>query len=62
MPTPRLSIEDVIQDWKEAGVQAYDVPMNTDNMQYHVMVSVDELWPFKSRVFRDDHDTFQAGY
>jgi hypothetical protein len=62
LPTPKLSIQAVIEDWKEAGVQAYDAPMNTDDMQYHVMVSVGELWPFKSKTYRDDFDTFDAGY
>ena len=62
LPTPKLSIQAVIEDWKEAGVQAYDAPMNTDDMRYHVMVSTEELWPFKSKTYRDDFDTFDTGY
>ena len=62
MPTPRLSIQSVIDDWQEAGVQAYDMPMNTDDMRYHVMVPVEELWAFKSQTYRDDADALQAGF
>ena len=62
LPTPKLSIQAVIEDWKEAGVQAYDAPMNTDDMRYHVMVSTEELWLFKSKTYRDDFDTFDTGY
>ena len=43
MNTPRMSINKVAQDWIDAGVMAYDTPMNTNNMAYHVMVPTKEL-------------------
>jgi len=60
--TPRMSIDKVAQDWMDAGVMAYDVPMNTNNMAYHVMVPTKELKGFCSREFRAPADSFDGGY
>ena len=62
MPSPRMSVQKVAQDWMDGGVMAYDVPMNTQNMGYHVMVPVKELKPYCSRVFRAPGDAFDGGY
>lgn len=61
-PTPRMSVQKVAQDWMDGGVMAYDMPMNTQNMGYHVMVPVSELKPYCSRVFRAPGDAFDGGY
>ena len=62
MKTPRMSLDNVARDWVDAGVMAYDVPMDTTNMGYHVMVPVKELKPYCSRVFRAPGDAFDQGY
>jgi len=62
LPTPRLSLQAVAQDWMEGGVQMYDMPTNMADMQYHVMIPVDELWEYGSREYRGDANTFHAGY
>ena len=60
--TPRMSLQTVAQDWADGGVMAYDVPMDTNNMGYHVMVPVEELKPFCSRIYRAPGDRFDLGY
>ena len=62
MSTPKMSLQSVAQDWADGGVMAYDVPMDANNMGYHVMVPVEELKPYCSRVFRKPGDGFDAGY
>jgi len=62
LPTPRRSLSSVAKDWSQGGVQLYDAPMNVQDMQYHVMMPVDELWEFCSRVYRGDGNTFDSGY
>ena len=62
MRTPRMSLDSVARDWVDGGVMAYDVPMDTTNMGYHVMVPVKELKPYCSRVFRAPGDAFDQGY
>ena len=59
---PRMSIDKVAQDWMDAGVMAYDTPMSTNNMAYHVMVPTKELKAFCSREFRAPGDHFDGGY
>ena len=61
-PTPRMSVQKVAQDWMDGGVMAYDVPMNNQVMGYHVMVPVEELKPYCSRVFRAPGDAFDGAY
>jgi hypothetical protein len=62
MPTPRLSIDQALEDWTHGGVRVYDVPMNTRDMGYHVMVPVEELLPYLSREFRAPKDAFDGMY
>jgi len=58
IPTPKVSLKDIAQDWMDGGVQVYDAPMNTNQMQYHVMMPVEQLWPYVSRIFRAPKDAF----
>ena len=60
MPTPVASLAQVAQDWMDGGVQLYDAPMNTNQMQYHLMASTDELWKYCSREYRAPADIFDA--
>ena len=62
MVTPRVSLDVVVDDWAEGGVQIYDTPMNTNQMQYHVMMPVAELWPHTSRFYRGDKNDFDGRY
>jgi hypothetical protein len=62
MVTPRPTLDDVAADWKEGGVMAYDVAMDTTDMRYHVMMPVKELLPFMSREFRAPKDAFDGMY
>jgi hypothetical protein len=61
MVTPRLSIKQALEDWV-AGVMPYDVPMDTNEMSYHVMTPVTELLPYISREFRAPKDAFDGMY
>jgi hypothetical protein len=61
MTTPRMCIEDIIKDWEE-GVKAFDVPVNTNDMSYHVMMPLSELEPFMARIYRADKITFDGHY
>ena len=62
MVTPSIALEDVVLDWAEGGVQIYDVPMDANNMQYHVMMPVSELWPHASRYYRGSKTDFDGKY
>ena len=62
MPTPAVSLDSVLEDWAEGGVQIYDTPMNTNQMRYHVMMGVDELWKHCSRYYRGTKVSFDGGY
>jgi hypothetical protein len=57
-PTPTPTLDAIVQDWAEGGVQAYDFPTNTNDMQYHTMLPVKELWQYRSRVQRQPKDIF----
>ena len=60
--TPALTIDAVMQDWMHGSVQAYDTPMNTKDMAYHVMVPVDELWELCGRYYRGSKQDFDGRY
>jgi hypothetical protein len=62
MVTPRMDLKAVAQDWMDGGVMAYDVPMNTQDMRYHVMLPISELLPYISREFRAPKDAFDGMY
>lgn len=39
---------------------AYDYPTNTNDMRYHVMMPVEQLWKYRSRYSRHPLDVFDA--
>jgi hypothetical protein len=59
-PTPTPTLDSIKDDWVEGGVQVYDFPTNTDDMQYHTMMPVEELWHLRSRILRYPKDIFDA--
>jgi hypothetical protein len=61
-PTPRLSIDKVVDDWTEGGVMAYDTPMDANNMRYHVMVPTEELKKLCGSHYRADANMFTGRY
>jgi len=62
MPTPRPTLQSIIDDWAEGGVMAYDAPVDTTDMRYTVMMPVDELTPFTGRYYRGDMNDFEGRY
>jgi hypothetical protein len=62
MTTPRKMLDDIVADWSEGGVMAYDAPMDSTDMRYHVMMPVEELLPYISREFRAPKDAFDGMY
>ena len=70
MPTPRGTLDDVMADWRDGGVMAYDAPMDTTDMRYHVMMPVEEMWEIicrsqtkgSSPMFRAPKDGFDGMY
>jgi len=62
MVTPSVALDDIVLDWAEGGVQIYDAPMDANNMQYHVMMPVSELWPHASRYYRGSKTDFDGKY
>jgi len=60
--TPSISVQQVADDWSANGVMGYDRPMASTDMQYHVMVNTEELFPYMSRVYRNPKDAFDADY
>jgi len=57
-----LSLDAVLQDWVEGGVQVYDVPMNTNSMAYHTMIPSEELWSLAGPVYRGTKTDFDGRY
>jgi len=62
MTTPRPSLQDIIADWAEGGVQLYDAPVDANDMRYTVMMPTEELWPLISRQYRGDQLEFDGRY
>jgi len=60
--TPALSLDQIVADWVDASVMAYDHPLDIRDMRYHVMMPVVELLPFISREFRAPKDAFDGMY
>ena len=60
--TPRMTLDDIVQDWASAGVMGYDMPTNSTDMSYHVMMPVEELLPYISRYYRGDKNDFVGRY
>ena len=62
MTTPRKMLDDIAADWRDGGVMAYDAPMDSTDMRYHVMMPVEELLPYISREFRAPKDAYDGMY
>ena len=62
LPTPRPTLDRVIADWSEGGVQLYDAPMDVTNMAYSIMMPVEELASLTSRQYRGDMNDFRGRY
>lgn len=62
METPRPSLQDIIDDWADGGVQLYDAPSDTTDMRYHVMMPVEELWSLCDRHYRGGKVEFDSRY
>jgi len=61
-PTPTPTLDAIVQDWVEGGVQAYDFPTDANDMRYHTMMPVKELWQHHSKVQRHPKDIFDIKY
>lgn len=63
MPTPRGSIQDLVDDYVSSGQQPYDVPVNTNNLAYHVMYPVEELKKYvPNKYYRGDAHKYDSSY
>lgn len=62
MPTPRMSIEDMINDYSDSGQQPYDMATNTADMAYHVMLPVEELKSYLPPHYRGDAIKYDTAY
>ena len=62
MVTPKASLEQISLDWVEGGVRIYDIPAHAQDMQYHLMMPVEELLPYISRIYRAPMDAFEGRY
>ena len=62
MVTPRPSLQTIVDDWAEGGVMAYDVPTDTTDMRYNVMMPVEELLPYINQMYRGDMRDFTGRY
>jgi hypothetical protein len=60
--TPTPTLDSIKDDWVEGGVQIYDFPTNTNDMQYHTMLPVKELWHHRSRIQRHPKDIYDIKY
>jgi hypothetical protein len=60
--TPSMTVQQVADEWRRDGVMGYDRPMANADMQYHVMVNTEELFPYMSRMYRNPKDAFDADY
>jgi hypothetical protein len=58
--TPQDTLQTVVDDWAHSSIMAYDYPTNTNDMRYHVMMPVDQLWKYRSRFSRHPMDVFDA--
>ena len=63
MHTPRSTLQNIADEWSTGGVMLYDVPSDTTDMRYHVMMPVEELEPYiPNREFRAPQDAFDGMY
>jgi len=62
MPTPRMTIPQMIQDFSDSGQQPYDAAMHNAHMSYHVMLPVSELLEYLPRMYRGDALKYDTAY
>jgi len=62
MRTPRMTLQNILDDWVEGGVKMYNDPAPNNLMAYHVMYPVEELLDYLSREFRAPMDAFDGMY
>lgn len=62
MTTPAASLDQISRDWVEGGVRLYDMPAHAQDMEYHLMMPVEELLPYTSRIYRAPMDAFEGRY
>jgi hypothetical protein len=62
MRTPRMTLQNILDDWVDGGVKMYDDPAPNNLMSYHVMYPVEELLDYLSREFRAPMDAFDGMY
>ena len=51
VPTPKPAIQDLIDAWVSSGERVYDIPTDNNEMSYHTMVNVEELWDLVTSPF-----------
>ena len=62
IPSNRMDLESIAADWSAGSVMAYDAPMDTTDMRYHVMMPVEDLLKYIGREFRAPMDAFDGMY
>ena len=62
MPTPRMTIPQMIQDFSDSGEQPYDSAMHNAHMAYHVMLPVADLLDYMPRMYRGDAIKYDTAY
>jgi hypothetical protein len=62
LKTPREPLESALEDWMQGGVKMYDTHTDVTNMAYSVMLPVEELWKYCSRMYRGDKRDFDGRY
>ena len=62
MPTPRMTIPQMIQDYSDSGQQPYDAAMHNAHMSYHVMLPVSELIEYLPSMYRGDAIKYDTAY
>ena len=62
MPMDRKMLDQIKDDWVDNGVMAYDRPISTNSMSYHVMMPTEELLPYISAEYRAPKDIFDNLY
>jgi hypothetical protein len=62
LPTPRLTIQQMIDDYADSDQRPYDMPTNTADMAYHVMLPVGELRQYVSNFYRGDSLKYDSAY
>jgi len=62
MPTPRMTIPQMIQDYSESGQQPYDAAMHNAHMAYHVMLAVEDLLDYMPKHYRGDAIKYDTAY